>query len=182
MSNASCVTCGTFLKAQVHESVQVLACPDGHGMFVDADSLAAAARDLSGDRPRSEEDAATAAQHSASADALAASDAARECPMCHVQMQRQVYAYDSGVHIDVCAAHGIWLDAGELHQIEAWYEAQQRIVVDDMKEWGGTTGRLEQIEEVQERSVAAADGALHWGPFKAIVTSRSWAKLRRDDR
>lgn len=97
-------------------------------------------------------------------------------------MQRLMYAYDSGVHIDSCKTHGIWLDAGELQRIEAWFEAQQRIMVDDMREWSGSTGRLEQIEQSQERSVAETDGTLHWDPVGWIVRSMSWTWMRRDDR
>lgn len=44
----------------------------------------------------------------------------RKCPECSNIMQRKNYLNRSGVIMDVCADHGIWLDAGELKQIEEW--------------------------------------------------------------
>jgi Zn-finger nucleic acid-binding protein len=35
-------------------------------------------------------------------------------------MQRKNYMNKSGVIMDVCVDHGIWLDAGELKQIQEW--------------------------------------------------------------
>lgn len=44
----------------------------------------------------------------------------RKCPECSSIMQRKNYLNRSGVIMDVCAGHGIWLDAGELKQIQEW--------------------------------------------------------------
>src|SRR5580692_8566327 len=38
----------------------------------------------------------------------------RKCPSCGEAMLRQNFRESSGVVVDVCAAHGIWLDRGEL--------------------------------------------------------------------
>jgi Zn-finger nucleic acid-binding protein len=38
----------------------------------------------------------------------------RKCPACGDMMQRQNFRESSGVVVDVCSAHGIWLDRGEL--------------------------------------------------------------------
>jgi len=39
------------------------------------------------------------------------------CPICGQQMQRKNYLKSSGIIIDQCMAHGIWLDEVELQQI-----------------------------------------------------------------
>jgi Zn-finger nucleic acid-binding protein len=39
------------------------------------------------------------------------------CPVCHVVMNRRLFAAGTGVIIDVCRAHGTFFDAGELPQI-----------------------------------------------------------------
>jgi Zn-finger nucleic acid-binding protein len=39
------------------------------------------------------------------------------CPQCGNMMNRMNYAGGSGVIINICRAHGIWLDHDELHQI-----------------------------------------------------------------
>jgi Zn-finger nucleic acid-binding protein len=38
----------------------------------------------------------------------------RKCPSCGEPMLRRNFHESSGVVVDVCAAHGIWLDRGEL--------------------------------------------------------------------
>jgi len=44
----------------------------------------------------------------------------RKCPECSKLMHRKNYMNRSGVIMDVCVEHGIWLDAGELKQIQEW--------------------------------------------------------------
>jgi Zn-finger nucleic acid-binding protein len=45
------------------------------------------------------------------------------CPVCRSFMSRKNYATSSGVIIDLCAAHGVWLDASELHTILSFIRA-----------------------------------------------------------
>ena len=47
----------------------------------------------------------------------------RSCPICSKMMQRTNYRAISGVIIDRCLRHGIWLDGGELRQIFEWKKA-----------------------------------------------------------
>jgi len=44
----------------------------------------------------------------------------RRCPECNKIMQRKNHLNRSGVIIDSCSHHGVWLDAGELKQIQEW--------------------------------------------------------------
>lgn len=44
----------------------------------------------------------------------------RRCPECSKLMHRKNYLNRSGVIMDVCRAHGLWLDAGELKQMQEW--------------------------------------------------------------
>jgi Zn-finger nucleic acid-binding protein len=83
--------------------------------------------------------------------------------------------------MDVCPLHGIWLDQGELEQIEAWFEAQERHLERDRATWGGTTGKLEQIEEQAERQRAEDVESIHWGPVGWFAGRMSWWHDRRDD-
>ena len=46
----------------------------------------------------------------------------QNCPVCNKQMNVINYKNCSGVILDVCEEHGIWLDGGELRQIMDWYE------------------------------------------------------------
>ena len=47
----------------------------------------------------------------------------RACPICSKIMQRINYRVVSGVIVDRCLRHGVWLDGGELKQILEWKKA-----------------------------------------------------------
>lgn len=44
----------------------------------------------------------------------------RKCPACGEMMLRKNFLETSGVIVDVCSAHGVWFDRGELTQIFAF--------------------------------------------------------------
>ncbi len=44
----------------------------------------------------------------------------RNCPVCKNIMQRMNYRAISGVIVDRCLRHGVWLDGGELKQLFEW--------------------------------------------------------------
>ena len=48
----------------------------------------------------------------------------RECPICKRVMRVEM---ESGIHVDVCNDHGIWLDRGELPSILSSIRSGQRI-------------------------------------------------------
>lgn len=181
-STTGCVTCHAALVPQTHESVTVLACPTGHGVFLHADALRTALADRTDDRPEAEEREAEAAQRAVAVETLEAEEAPRTCPTCGAAMSKRVFAYESGVTTDVCDEHGVWLDQGELQRIEAWYEAQERHRDGDRATWGGQRGRLEQIEEQQERTAVDEVADLHWGPVAWFHRRAAWWWARRDDR
>lgn len=51
----------------------------------------------------------------------------RKCPVCRTIMNRINYGQSSGVVVDRCRDHGVFLDAGELRRIEAWVRAGGRL-------------------------------------------------------
>jgi Zn-finger nucleic acid-binding protein len=46
-----------------------------------------------------------------------------KCPVCQQLMNRVNYGRKSGVVINKCTTHGIWLDSGVLHHIVNWIDA-----------------------------------------------------------
>jgi Zn-finger nucleic acid-binding protein len=61
----------------------------------------------------------------------------RNCPECDRYMARRNYRKKSGVIIDTCSAHGVWLDADELEQIAGFIlsgAAGERIKPDSAEE------------------------------------------------
>lgn len=47
----------------------------------------------------------------------------RKCPVCGQLMGRRNFGYRSGVVIDHCQFHGVWLDNGELRHLLEWKKA-----------------------------------------------------------
>ena len=47
----------------------------------------------------------------------------RPCPACRTLMNRKLQGQRSGVVVDSCRDHGLWLDAGELRQLMEWSRA-----------------------------------------------------------
>lgn len=45
-----------------------------------------------------------------------------KCPMCQLTMNRRNFGRSSGVIVDECRAHGVWLDVGELPRIMRFVE------------------------------------------------------------
>ncbi|MBL6986704.1 MAG: zf-TFIIB domain-containing protein [Methylobacter sp.] len=46
-----------------------------------------------------------------------------KCPVCRILMNRLSFGYRSGVIIDRCQKHGIWLDNGEITHLMEWKKA-----------------------------------------------------------
>lgn len=46
-----------------------------------------------------------------------------ECPVCQTLMNRVVFGHRSGVVIDQCKNHGVWLDGGEISHLLEWKKA-----------------------------------------------------------
>ncbi|MEH6472021.1 MAG: zf-TFIIB domain-containing protein, partial [Halopseudomonas sp.] len=51
----------------------------------------------------------------------------RKCPVCQEFMARRNFGYRSGVVIDRCPKHGVWLDNGELIHLLEWKKAGGQI-------------------------------------------------------
>lgn len=46
-----------------------------------------------------------------------------KCPVCRILMNRVSFGYRSGVIVDKCLNHGIWLDNGEITHLMEWKKA-----------------------------------------------------------
>jgi Zn-finger nucleic acid-binding protein len=47
------------------------------------------------------------------------------CPICSQTMKRAVYKISSGIIIDKCEKHGVWLNHGELRELIEWKQSQK---------------------------------------------------------
>lgn len=71
------------------------------------------------------------------------------CPVCGKLMNRQAFGRISGVVVDVCKAHGVWFDAGELAQ-----------VIQFVEKGGLERARERERQELAERERRLRDRAL----------------------
>jgi Zn-finger nucleic acid-binding protein len=76
----------------------------------------------------------------------------RPCPVCQVLMNRVNFGKRSGVVVDQCRAHGIWLDSGEITHLMEWKKAGGQIL--DQQEQEKPKSRPKKRETLSSDSFA----------------------------
>lgn len=71
------------------------------------------------------------------------------CPVCSTVMNRVNFGTRSGVIVDRCKEHGVWLDGGELRHLFEWMKAGGKLLD---KERQAELKKLEAAEEQKRRS------------------------------
>ena len=85
-----------------------------------------------------------------------------KCPVCGAFMNRFNFGHRSGVVVDQCRIHGVWLDSGELKRLLDWKKAGGQLLHEEVRE------RLEKEKQRKERlhpyeesgSLLTTDGSL----------------------
>jgi len=96
------------------------------------------------------------------------------CPVCRELMNRRNFRRISGVLIDVCRDHGVWLDAGELGAIRSFVanggleESQDRDIVRNAEEIKRIAGRVKDVELMEK--------VLHIWNFKRWLFRGFWVR------
>jgi Zn-finger nucleic acid-binding protein len=57
-----------------------------------------------------------------------------KCPVCQVLMNRVSFGYRSGVIIDRCRKHGVWLDNGEITHLMEWKKAGGQLLAQQQEQ------------------------------------------------
>ena len=115
-----CPACGVLMPSHAVGGVAVNECPACHGLWAPGESfgvLVQRATEARGERSESEEPVAPRVD---GANPLSQGITYRSCPVCDVHMNRRNYGRSSGIIVDLCTAHGTWLDADELEQIAGY--------------------------------------------------------------
>jgi Zn-finger nucleic acid-binding protein len=82
----------------------------------------------------------------------------RKCPVCKELMHRINFGARSGVIVDQCKTHGVWLDSGELKRLLDWKKAGGQLLHERVRQ------RKKEEELRQERLRAYRDtGSLGTG-------------------
>ena len=74
------------------------------------------------------------------------------CPVCSAVMNRCAHGHRSGVVADRCAAHGVWLDGGELEMLFDWVAAGGHVLDAQVSE--ERRREEERREQVRHRRLA----------------------------
>ena len=98
----------------------------------------------------------------------------RPCPSCGTLMNRTLHGKRSGVVVDRCRDHGLWLDAGELRQLLEWARAGGALLDLERRQEQAAEEAKRQERERQDRQRFVAEGE--------AAASGSWLdSVARDD-
>lgn len=75
------------------------------------------------------------------------------CPECGTIMHRVNFGYQSGVVMDQCKQHGVWLDNGELTQLLEWKKAGGQLLDEKRK-----LERRKEAERARQRDIHTEGG------------------------
>jgi len=121
-----CPRDGSELKTRIYEAdIEIDECPTCRGVFLDDGELERIQAAVEKDHTRE----AALPVDSVRAEHEAEREEAQprvDCLKCGTQMERRRYGLGSLTVIDVCPeGHGLWLDGGELQDLERFYERSQ---------------------------------------------------------
>jgi Zn-finger nucleic acid-binding protein len=92
------------------------------------------------------------------------------CPTCTKLMNRTNFAQASGVILDVCKQHGVWLDRGELQRVMGFVDAGGMAVSREREK--------EKLAEEQRRLLAlqsAPAAGTNIGSFVVTTRTSTWS-------
>lgn len=116
-----CPRCKLPLKEEKYEGIDVDLCPTCLGSWLDTGELDAVSERKGYTWGKNEKEDILRAIAEANARGKAAPDEAIGCPKCAKTMEKVEYK-KSGVTIDRCAEHGVWLDSKEMKLVQVWAE------------------------------------------------------------
>ena len=152
----SCPRCREPLDALQLGAVRASECAECGGLWLAPEVLQA----LCNDRERHNAIIAALAAHVARRTAPADVIRYIPCPVCARLMNRTNFAHVSGVIVDVCRDHGVWLDRGELQQVIQFVEAGGMA-----KEREHEMERMsDEARHLRAEQEALTQGYLHSGP------------------
>lgn len=96
-----------------------------------------------------------------------------KCPVCSKLMNRVNFGTKSGVIVDRCRDHGVWLDGGELRHLFEWMKAGGKLLTQEREE---QHRKESEREKEREKRIAATDWkATEYSSFDQYGTSLKYA-------
>ena len=81
-----------------------------------------------------------------------------KCPVCAKVMNRVNFGVKSGVIVDRCKAHGVWLDGGELRRLSEWMKAGGKLLDQERQDELKKAEAEQDREQRKARAQSAAAG------------------------
>jgi Zn-finger nucleic acid-binding protein len=97
-----------------------------------------------------------------------------KCPVCSELMNRVNFGTKSGVIVDRCRDHGVWLDGGELRHLFEWMKAGGKLLVQEREEQ-----LRKESEREKERAQRKSQG--DWQGTENPVFDQYGGTLRNSD-
>ncbi len=118
-----CPRCGLLLSRQEYEGENVFFCSTCWGYWQTRSQLDNIVNKLQYKFSKYERDAVlTTMTREGDADRQGSEKQSINCPECDKPMERKKYKSGCPVNIDECAEHGIWLDTGEIKDLQIFVE------------------------------------------------------------
>ncbi len=159
-AGTSCPRCQGGLKTRLLGQSSVIECSACAGLWLASDDFERVCSDAD-----EQERAVRALGNAATPSHVVAELPLRylPCPMCQQLMHRKNYASCSGIILDVCKQHGVWLDHRELERVLAF-----------IKHGGLDKARSRELEELERKRTQVAreeraGRALDLGPLPPIA-------------
>lgn len=89
-----------------------------------------------------------------------------KCPVCDTVMNRVNFGQRSGVIIDRCADHGLWLDGGELRHLLEWVKAGGKMYNEKREEM---KRKMESREDITVRRATTINGGGGFDTYGATL-------------
>jgi Zn-finger nucleic acid-binding protein len=84
-----------------------------------------------------------------------------KCPICSKLMNRVNFGTKSGVIVDRCKEHGVWLDGGELRHLFEWMKAGGKLLQQERQEQLKKIEEQEQERERRKKQTRSASGGVY---------------------
>ncbi len=125
--NLRCPRCQLLLRPEEYESHRVQFCSTCWGYWLDAETLQAILDEHQYKFSKGERSTLMALMRSAGdIDRSGRESELIHCPQCGRQMVRKKWIEGCPVEIDQCPDHGIWLDTGEIKELQIFAESRDK--------------------------------------------------------
>ena len=139
-----CPACEGQLKTKQYEGIEVDQCTQCSGHWLDLKELLHIAQTQ--EETISQDIVAKTLSQAFSGIPQEEVDTLRKCPHCQKPLRPVNYDYSSGIIIDQCSEHGVWLDQGELDKAQAHSEQWREKAQANEQKWNQTISHVQSNE------------------------------------